>query len=262
MKKNNVWNSRLRNLIILLIFLKISVGYAFAQVNQSKITQGDAICIESNSIPDHEVGTFHNRANPQSIREQSIKLCVSSNPKKNSKPQFIKGTIGIALNGIQFRPNTAGSYDPSSKSGHSRNGDKRWTLDIFGAKNRLGLDMNNGHVGPNGLYHYHGIAESLIGNSDSSFIGYAGDGFEIHFVGRKVQSGYTLRSGERPSGPGGAFDGTFNEDYVYSHDHETLDQCNGGQLNGKYVYFITLDYPFIGRCLWGDIAPGFGSNRH
>ena len=58
--------------------------------------------------------------------------------------------------------------------------------------------MNNGHVGPNGLYHYHGIAESLIGNSDSSFIGYAGDGFEIHFVGRKVRSGYTLRSGERP----------------------------------------------------------------
>ena len=198
MKKNNVWNSRLCNLIILLIFLKISVGYAFAQVNQSKITQGDAVCIESNSIPDHKVGTFPNRANPHSIREQRIKLCVSSNPKKNSKPQFIKGTIGIALNGIQFRPNTAGSYDPSSKSGHSRNGDKRWTLDIFGAKNKLGLDMNNGHVGPNGLYHYHGIAESLIGNSDSSFIGYAGDGFEIHFVGRKVRSGYTLRSGERP----------------------------------------------------------------
>ena len=143
----------MRNLIILLIFLKISVGYAFAQVNQSKITQGDAICIESNSIPDHKVGTFPNRANPHSIREQRIKLCVSSNPKKNSKPQFIKGTIGIALNGIQFRPNTAGSYDPSSKSGHSRNGDKRWTLDIFGAKNKLGLDMNNGHVGPNGLYH-------------------------------------------------------------------------------------------------------------
>ena len=261
-EKNNVWNSRLRNLIILLIFLKFSVGYAFAQVNQSKITQGDAICIESNSIPDHEVGTFPNRANPHSIREQSIKLCVSSNPKKNSKPQFIKGTIGIALNGIQFRPNTAGSYDPSSKSGHSRNGDKRWTLDIFGAKNRLGLDINNGHVGPNGLYHYHGISESLIGNSDSSFIGYAGDGFEIHFVGRKVQSGYKLRSGERSSGPGGAYDGTYNEDYVYSGDHKTLDQCNGGQLNGKYVYFITLDYPFIGRCLWGDIAPGFGSNRH
>ena len=142
LKKNNVWNSRLRNLIILLIFLKFSVGYAFAQVNQSKITQGDAICIESNSIPDHKVGKFPNRANPHSIREQRIKLCVSSNPKKNSKPQFIKGTIGIALNGIQFRPNTAGSYDPSSKSGHSRNGDKRWTLDIFGAKNRLGLDMN------------------------------------------------------------------------------------------------------------------------
>ena len=112
------------------------------------------------------------------------------------------------------------------------------------------------------MYHYHGIAESLIGNSDSSFIGYAGDGFQIHFVGRKVRPGYTLRSGERPSGPRGAYDGTFNEDYIYSGDNKTLDQCNGGQLNGKYVYFITLDYPFIGRCLWGDIAPGFGADRH
>ena len=81
-------------------------------------------------------------------------------------------------------------------------------------------------------------------------------------MGRKVRPGYTLRSGERPSGPRGAYDGTFNEDYIYSNDHEALDQCNGGQLNGKYVYFITLDYPFIGRCLWGDIAPGFGADRH
>ena len=249
-------------IVVLFIIVKIFVGSVFAQVSQSKVTLGDAKCIESNSIPDHVVGKFPNRANPHSIRELRIKLCVSINPAKSSEPQFIKGTIGIALNGIQFRPNTAGSYDPLSKSGHSRNGDKRWTLDIFGVKNKLGLDVNNGHVGPNGLYHYHGIAKGLMKIPNSSLIGYAGDGFEIHFLGREVRSGYKLRSGERPSGPGGAYDGTFNEDYVYSGDHETLDQCNGGQFNGKYVYFITLDYPFIGRCLWGEIAPGFGAVRH
>jgi hypothetical protein len=252
----------LLKLIILFIFTEFFVGSVFAQGNHSKVTLGDAICIESNSIPDHNVGKFPNRANPHSIREQRIKLCVHINPLKNSEPQFIKGTIGVALNGIQFRPNTAGSFDPSSESGHSRNGDKRWTLDVFGAKNRLGLDMNNGHVGPNGLYHYHGIAESLTTISNSSFIGYAGDGFEIHFLGKKVRSGYKLRSGWRPSGPKGAYDGTFNEDYVYSGNHSTLDECNGGMLNGKYAYFITLEYPFIGRCLWGDIAPGFGADRH
>lgn len=83
--------------------------------------------------------------------EQRIKLCVPLIPVKGDQPQFIKGTTGIALNGVQFRPNTPGFYDPMSKKGHSRNGDKRWTLDIFGARNKLGLDMNNGHVGPSGL---------------------------------------------------------------------------------------------------------------
>ena len=249
-------------IIVVFIFSKFFVGSVFAQVNQSKITQGDAICIESNSIPDHDVGTFPNRANPHSIREKKIKLCVPINPSKKSEPQFIKGTIGIALNGIQFRPSTAGSFDPSSISGHSSNGDKRWTLNIFRAKKRLGLDMNNGHVGPNGLYHYHGIAESLTKISNGSFVGYAGDGFEIHFLGKKVRSGYKLRSGRRPNGPGGVYDGTFNEDYVYSGNRNTLDECNGGMLNGKYAYFITLEYPFIGRCLWGAIATGFGADRH
>ena len=68
-------------------------------------------------------------------------------PLKNEAPKFVKGTIGIAINGIQFRPNTAGFYDPLARSGHSRNGDKRWSLDIFGAKNKLGLDTSNGHIG-------------------------------------------------------------------------------------------------------------------
>ena len=55
-------------------------------------------------------------------------------PVKNKVPKFVKGTNDTAINGIQFRPNTAGFYDPMAKSGHSRNGDKRWSLDIFGAK--------------------------------------------------------------------------------------------------------------------------------
>lgn len=44
--------------------------------------------------------------------------------------------------------------------------------------------MNNGHVGPNGLFHHHGIAKSFNEGSDSSLVGHAGDGFEIHYVGR------------------------------------------------------------------------------
>jgi len=242
--------------------LLVTVNVVSAQNNVLISKNESKLCIASNSLPDHEVGIFPNRGNPHTIREQNVEFCVPLNPVKNEKIKFIKGTMGIAINGIQFRPNTAGYYDPSSKSGHSRNGDRRWSLDIFGAKNKLGLDMNNGHVGPNGLYHYHGIAKTLIGTSGSSLIGYAGDGFEIHYVGSKVTSGYKLKTGYRSSGPGGKYDGSYNEDYLHHPVKGFLDECNGGELDGKFVYFVTDTYPFLGRCLWGDISSGFGVDIH
>ena len=69
---------------------------------------------------------------------------------KNKFPKFVIGTVEIAINRIQFHPSTVCFYDPLAKSGDSRNGDKRWPLDIFRAKSKLGLDQNNGDIGPNG----------------------------------------------------------------------------------------------------------------
>ena len=248
---------------MLVTFLLMATANVVSAKNNVLISKNESeLCIASNSLPDHEVGTFPNRGNPHTIREKNVEFCVPINPVKNEKFKFIKGTIGIAINGIQFRPNTAGYFDRSAKSGHSRNGDRRWSLDIFGAKNKLGLDMNNGHVGPNGLYHYHGIAKTLMETSGSSLIGYAGDGFEIHYVGNKVTSGYKLKTGHRSSGPGGKHDGSYNEDYLYHPAEGVLDECNGGELDGKFVYFVTNTYPFVTRCLWGDISSGFGVNRH
>lgn len=248
---------------MLVTFLLMATANVVSAKNNVLISKNESeLCIASNSLPDHEVGTFPNRGNPHTIREKKVEFCVPINPVKNEKFKFIKGTIGIAINGIQFRPNTAGYFDRSAKSGHSRNGDRRWSLDIFGAKNKLGLDMNNGHVGPNGLYHYHGIAKTLMETSGSSLIGYAGDGFEIHYLGNKKTSAYIIKSGNRPSGPGGNYDGSYNEDYVYNPSAGSLDECNGGELNGKFVYFITNSYPFVGRCLWGEISLGFGIDRH
>ena len=248
---------------MLVTFLLMATANVVSAKNNVLISKNESeLCIASNSLPDHEVGTFPNRGNPHTIREKKVEFCVPINPVKNEKFKFIKGTIGIAINGIQFRPNTAGYFDRSAKSGHSRNGDRRWSLDIFGAKNKLGLDMNNGHVGPNGLYHYHGIAKTLMETSGSSLIGYAGDGFEIHYVGNKVTSGYKLKTGHRSSGPGGKHDGSYNEDYLYHPAEGVLDECNGGELFGKFAYFVTNTYPFVTRCLWGDISSGFGVNRH
>jgi len=248
--------------VFIVFSLMVTSNVVSAQNNVLISKNENNLCIASNSLPDHEMGKFPNRGNPHTIREQNVEFCVTLDPVKNKKFKFIKGTIGIAINGIQFRPNTAGYYDPSAKSGHSRNGDKRWSLDIFGAKNKLGLDINNGHVGPNGLYHYHGIAKTLMRTSGSSLIGFAGDGFEIHYVGSKVTSGYKLKTALRSSGPGGKHDGSYNEDYLHHSIEGVLDECNGGEMDGRFVYFVTDTYPFVGRCLRGDISSGFGVNRH
>ena len=219
-------------------------------------------CFIADGLPDHKTGTFPNQGNPNAIARQDVNVCMPIAAQKLTAVTPITGTMGIAINGIQFRPNTAGSWDPNARRGHSQNGDKNWTIDIHGARGKLGLDFNNAHVGRGGLYHYHGIANSLNQTSGSSLVGYAGDGFEIHYIGDKAQSGWALKQGYRRSGPGGKYDGTYNEDYVFTQTERSLDQCNGGQYNGRYVYFVTDSYPFISRCLHGNVSADFNRSRH
>lgn len=222
----------------------------------------DQRCIQSNGLPDHETGTFPNRGNPNAIQEQKILVCMPANPIKLDTITPIRGTLGIAINGVQFRPNIAGYYDPNARRGHSRKGDRSWSLDIHGAPGKLGLDHNNAHVGRGGLYHYHGIADTLPHTSGSSLVGYAGDGFEMHYVGDRATSGWKLKQGTRPSEPGGEYDGTYNEDYEFVGEEGALDQCNGGNLSGNYVYFVTNTYPFLPRCLHGEVSEDFNRSRH
>lgn len=132
----------------------------------------------------------------------------------------------------------------------------------MGPPGKLGLDFNNAHVGRGGLYHYHGIAESLSQNLNNGLVGYAGDGFEIRYIAGNAKSGWELRSGTRPNGPGGTYDGSYNEDYIFIGGAGRLDVCNGGMLDGKYVYFVTDTYPFVGRCLYGNVSEDFNRARH
>ena len=236
--------------------------------NRMSITEtGTQRCFSANGLPDHPTGEFPNRGNPNAIGPQDVNVCVPLTPTKAASITPIRGTMGIAVNGVQFRPNTAGYYDPNGRRGHSPNGDKNWSLDIHGAPGKLGLDFNNAHVGRGGLYHYHGIAEHLLDSSGSSLIGYAGDGYEIHYVGETVESGWELKPGTRPTGPGGTYDGTYNEDYVWvggtdASGQPRLDQCNGGRLNGQYVYFVTDSYPYVSRCLSGVVSDDFNKANH
>ena len=69
--------------------------------------------------------------------------------------------------------------------------------------------------------------------------------------------GYRLKSGQRPSGPGGIYDGQYTADYQYVGGADTLDVCNGMMREGQYVYVLTEEFPFIPRCLMGRADESF-----
>ncbi|SNZ06857.1 YHYH protein [Cohaesibacter gelatinilyticus] len=249
-------------LMVATSLLTLAANSAQAHNNQVTIKdQGNKRCILSNGLPDHSTGSFPNRGNPHTISAQSIRLCVNKNPKKRSRATPIRGSIGVALNGVQIRPGTADYYDPSGRRGFSRNRSSGWNLEGMGARTQLGMDRNNAHVDQRGLYHYHGPSRALSKSGKGTLIGYAADGFEIHYVGKRKTSSYKLKGGKRSSGPGGRHDGTYVQDWQYVAGSGNLDQCNGGTLNGKFVYFATDTYPFFPRCLWGSASSDFKVGR-
>lgn len=231
---------------------------AQAHNNQVSITiKGNQRCIVSNGLPNHKTGQFPNSGNPHRISSQNVNLCVTTNPRKRSRARTVRGSIGVGINGVQFRPGTADYYDPNSRRGHSRNRRSGWNLDGLGAAQMLGMDANNAHVDQRGLYHYHGVSNALVKSGKGTLIGWAADGFEIHYIGSKARSGYRLKKGTRPSGPKGKYDGTYVQDWQYVGGAGKLDQCNGGTLNGKFVYFATETFPFLPHCLWGAVSREF-----
>jgi hypothetical protein len=102
----------------------------------------------------------------------------------------------------------------------------------------------------------------------SPVIGFAADGFPIfgpHYIDastgemREATSGYTLKSGERPSddsSPGGSYDGTYIQDYEFT-DAGTLDECNGMTVDGQYGYYVTSSYPNVMACYTGTPSLSF-----
>ncbi|MEM1377506.1 MAG: YHYH protein [Pseudomonadota bacterium] len=226
-------------------------------IGSAKITEnGNTVCITSDGLPNHTTGDFPNRGNPHSISRQNISVCVDASPQKNANAtQIDRGAIGIAVNGVMIRPEAADYWDPNSRRGFSRTRSD-WRVEPMGVPDALGLDVNNAHVDNRGIYHYHGKPEGLLSLINGTLVGYAADGFEIHYVGTAAKPGWSLKTGTRPNGPGGAYDGTYIEDYEFTGGGN-LDACNGGTMNGQYTYFVTNTYPFYPRCLWGDVSSDF-----
>lgn len=231
---------------------------AHAHDNQSQIVEGsETTCIISNGTPNHEMGRFPNRANPNRFRAQNLEFCFPSEPELASTTTEGLMTVGVTLTGVPIRPYTAGYYDPNGRGGFSRNPASGWRQQAMHEPRRLGMDSQNGHVDRSGLYHYHGVSGDYLASQSSTMIGYAPDGFEIHYAPTSETSSWALRSGTRPSAPGGAHDGTFEEDFQYVAGSGSLDECNGTLVEGTYRYYATDTYPFFPRCFKGIVAEPF-----
>ncbi len=251
-----------RPILFLLLLSAALIAAESARVSIS--TENGVRVIRSNGLPDHQPGQFPRRGNPNSISAQDYALHIPMEPVVAATPTASgHAFFGVAINGVPFEPGTAEfwNFDPGSG----------WKYEAMSGKIDLGLDEHNAHVQPTGAYHYHGLPTGLcarLGGDDGKkmlLLGYAADGFPIYSAFdhadskdassplRRMKSSYQVRKGNRSGGPGGAFDGTFTEDYEFVSGSGDLDECNGriGVTpefpNGIYHYCITAEFPQLSR---------------
>lgn len=216
---------------------------------------GDRRCIESSGVPDHETGPWREGA---VVIEQDHNFCMDATPELSGIITRNVRISGITVAGIPLRPGTAEYYDASSEKGYSRDPSSGWNVEGIGG---LIMDAQNAHVDGSGYYHYHGIPSAVVDDLEGTLFGYAADGFEIHYAGGQARSSWQLKTGVRESGPGGAHDGTYVQDYEFVSGAGTLDECNGGLLDGRFVYYATDDFPFFPRCFKGSVSQDFIGGR-
>lgn len=252
------------------------------------VIDGEYRHITSNGLPDHATGRFPNPGNPGRIESQNLEFRVPVRPVWTATPVETgpSGTtrrpmvFGVAINGVVFDPGTAEWWNDDPASG--------WHFEALAPRPRLGVDENHAHVQPpTGLYHYHGVPTALVerlGAERSApsmiLVGWAADGFPIYgrwgydealdpaSAVRGLKPGYRLRAGMRPDGgPGGAYDGTFVEDFEFVPGAGDLDECNGRYgvtpefPRGTYYYVITDEFPFVPRLFRGVPDESFRKPR-
>lgn len=237
--------------------------------------------MKTNALPNHPTGTFPNAGNPNRISAQNKTYTFPLNPKFSGKSKWAKEP-GIALNGVKFEPETAERF--ICETGEV------YRIEAFQDLVDLGLDFNHAHVQPTGAYHYHGVPVGLVKALDSKedvvLVGFALDGFPIYYSkSGKYKPSFQLAS-ELRTGDACSYrnpkqgmkkgldnsrpDGTFVSDWEYVKGLGDLDECNGIELNGRYAYFVTSEYPYMSRCLKGEFKeerrkgppPRGGGHRH
>lgn len=256
----------------------------------SWVCSGTKRVLSANGIPDHEVGTFPNANNPNTITAQSISASYTLTPTEANKATTLggpAGTIGYVLNGVKIDAGTGGTCNDTGSTCDLGGRVGNWNIEALGQTSfNFGTDMNNAHVQPNGEYHYHGLPENFItklggDSSKMTLIAWAADGFPIYArYGyseandaasplKSMTGSYQHVSSVSTSRPAVSTYplGTFGQDWTYVAGSGDLDECNGRFAvtpefpEGIYHYYATDTYPFFQRCVKGTVATtggGFG----
>lgn len=232
---------------------------------KTKVTiKGNKRVMVTNALPDHQTGEFPRKGNPNTISAQNKTYELPLNPKWVGEPTWVREP-GVALNGVKFEPGTAEVV--ACETGEN------YRVEAFQNIIDLGLDFNNAHVQPTGEYHYHGTPTSVIKSHDDGedlvHIGFANDGYPIYYSkSGAYKSSYQKIAGNREgedctySNPKNTIDvnvaddhdGTFTSDFEYVSGAGNLDECNGIEIDGKYMYFVTDEFPYVSRCLMGEVT--------
>ena len=129
-------------------------------------SEGAIRILSGNGIPNHEVGTFPNSNNPNSVTEQIVNknftLCPSIISENGLEVVGTALSIAYAINSVKFDPATAGKCNDLGECSLAQ-GQGNWNIEALGHETfDFGDDMNHAHVQPNGTYHYHGMPELLM----------------------------------------------------------------------------------------------------
>jgi YHYH protein len=238
--------------------------------------------LTANGVPDHDVGPFDIQADLDfKISAQSVSVSAPIAPVLTSTARELggpAGDIGYILNGVKIDPGTGGSCDDSGSNCTLLGQAGPWRMEALGQTAfNFGADGNNAHVQPGGVYHYHGMPEGFIdklGKGQAmTLVGWAADGFPIyarygHSVAtdatsaiKVVKSSHRLKAAPDANRPATSLYamGTFLQDYEYVAGLGDLDECNGRTgvtpefPKGIYHYFATDTFPYLQRCIKGQV---------
>ena len=233
----------------------------FGTKTKVTLTEDERIMV-TNALPNHKTGAFPNQGNPNTISAQNNTYSFPLHPKYTGKATWSREP-GVALNGIKFEPGTAEVVVCDTG--------ENYRVEALQDVIDLGLDFNHAHVQPTGAYHYHGTPTSVIdvfdNGEDMVHIGFAHDGFPMYYSkSGKYKPSYKALEGNREGedctyenphqsmdlSVGGHHDGTFTSDFEYVEGSGDLDECNGITINDNYMYLVTSEFPYVGRCLMGE----------